>query len=99
MDIDKNSHGCFYRSLLADRNRSLCHGALSSSSELWTKLTLCQIQPWTRADNPAGKIPLPRLTGLEGEIMTSIANLSNHVLAAPAMNNLKRWVQTFSVEV
>lgn len=49
-----------------------------------------QIQPWERADTSLPTLPLPKLSGLEGEIMTSVANLSNYVLAASAMNNLKR---------
>ena len=56
------------------------------------ELTVSQIQPWARVDNAVGNVPLPKLTGLEGEIMTFVANLSNHVLAASAMNNLKRSV-------
>jgi rapamycin-insensitive companion of mTOR len=44
-------------------------------------------------------LPLPKLTGLEGEIMTSIANLSNYVLAASAMNNLKRCVNSLLPEL
>jgi len=48
------------------------------------------IEPWTRQDAPLQTLPLPKLTGQEGEIMTSIANLGNYVLAPSAMNNLKR---------
>ncbi|ORY28003.1 Rapamycin-insensitive companion of mTOR, middle domain-domain-containing protein [Naematelia encephala] len=48
------------------------------------------IEPWTRPELPPGRPSLPKLTGLEGEIMTFIANLSNYVLAAGAMNNLKK---------
>jgi len=50
------------------------------------------MEPWTRPEMLLSKPALPRLTGLEAEIMTSIANLSNHVLAAGAMNNLKRYI-------
>lgn len=68
--------------------------AVSSCRASWmtTQLSETQIQPWARVDNSLGTVPLPKLTGLEGEIMTSIANLSNYVLAASAMNNLKRSV-------
>ncbi|WWC72760.1 uncharacterized protein I206_106724 [Kwoniella pini CBS 10737] len=48
------------------------------------------IEPWERLNLDPTYPPLPKLTGLEAEIMTSIANLSNYVLAAGAMNNLKR---------
>ncbi|WWD20882.1 hypothetical protein CI109_105359 [Kwoniella shandongensis] len=49
-----------------------------------------RIEPWDITDLRAKHVPLPKLSGLEGEIMTSIANLSNYVLAAGAMNNLKK---------
>ncbi|OCF45562.1 sterility protein Ste20 [Kwoniella heveanensis CBS 569] len=49
-----------------------------------------KIETWERPDVEPQYPPLPKLTGLEAEIMTSIANLSNYVLAAGAMNNLKR---------
>ncbi|WWC92493.1 uncharacterized protein L201_007452 [Kwoniella dendrophila CBS 6074] len=49
-----------------------------------------KIEPWERPNPDPTYSPLPKLTGLESEIMTSIANLSNYVLAAGAMNNLKR---------
>jgi len=49
-----------------------------------------EIQPWERTNTSLPTLPLPKLSGLEGEIMTSVANLSNYVLAASAMNNLKR---------
>ena len=52
-----------------------------------------QIEAWDRPDMSSLYPPLPALTGTEGEIMTSIANLSNYVLAAGAMNNLKRYVK------
>ncbi|KAK8850712.1 hypothetical protein IAR55_004632 [Kwoniella newhampshirensis] len=48
------------------------------------------IAPWERPDLRVTNVALPKLSGLEAEIMTSIANLSNYVLAAGAMNNLKR---------
>ncbi|WVR08773.1 hypothetical protein IAU60_005831 [Kwoniella sp. DSM 27419] len=48
------------------------------------------IEAWERPSSEAQYPPLPKLIGLEAEIMTSIANLSNYVLAAGAMNNLKR---------
>jgi hypothetical protein len=51
-----------------------------------------QIDPWDRPDMSGLYPPLPALTGTEGEIMTWIANLSNYVLAAGAMNSLKRCV-------
>ncbi|WVF67846.1 hypothetical protein IAT40_002607 [Kwoniella sp. CBS 6097] len=49
-----------------------------------------RLEPWEKPDVEPQYPPLPKLTGLEAEIMTSIANLSNYVLAAGAMNNLKR---------
>ncbi|WVQ95387.1 hypothetical protein IAU59_002484 [Kwoniella sp. CBS 9459] len=49
-----------------------------------------RIESWERPDVGPQYPPLPKLTGLEAEIMTSIANLSNYVLAAGAMNSLKR---------
>ena len=51
-----------------------------------------QIEPWSRPDTTSMYPPLPALEGTEGEIITAIANLSNYVLAAGAMNNLKRFV-------
>lgn len=48
------------------------------------------IDTWERPDLRPLAPALPKLHGLESEIMTSIANLSNYVLAAGAMNNLKR---------
>ncbi|KAK6906421.1 hypothetical protein I203_100406 [Kwoniella mangroviensis CBS 8507] len=48
------------------------------------------IDVWQRPDHESSYPSLPKLTGLEAEIMTSIANLSNYVLAAGAMNNLKK---------
>nr|KIR45878.1 sterility protein Ste20 [Cryptococcus bacillisporus CA1280] len=48
------------------------------------------IDAWERPDLRLFVPTLPKLHGLESEIMTSIANLSNYVLAAGAMNNLKR---------
>ncbi|WRT70894.1 uncharacterized protein IL334_007893 [Kwoniella shivajii] len=48
------------------------------------------IDSWERPHFDSTYPPLPKLTGLEADIMTSIANLSNYVLAAGAMNNLKR---------
>ncbi|KAK1923142.1 Rapamycin-insensitive companion of mTOR, middle domain-containing protein [Papiliotrema laurentii] len=51
---------------------------------------LTKIEPWARPDFSESYPPLPPLKGTEGEIMTAIANLSNYVLAAGAMNNLKR---------
>ena len=49
-----------------------------------------QIQPWTRPDVLPVMSSLPKLAGTEAEIMLYIGNLSNYVLAAKAMNNLKR---------
>ncbi|KAK4687008.1 rapamycin-insensitive companion of mTOR, partial [Tremellales sp. Uapishka_1] len=49
-----------------------------------------KIEPWDRTEILASTAPLPALTGLEKEIITAISNLSNYVLAAGAMNNLKR---------
>jgi hypothetical protein len=51
---------------------------------------IVQIEPWTRPSVSTSLTPLPKLAGLEEEIMTCIAKLSNFVLAAKAMNNLKR---------
>ncbi|WVW80639.1 hypothetical protein I302_102625 [Kwoniella bestiolae CBS 10118] len=48
------------------------------------------INTWERSSSEPTYPPLPKLSGLEAEIMTSIANLSNYVLAAGAMNNLKK---------
>ncbi|WVQ86186.1 hypothetical protein IAT38_008354 [Cryptococcus sp. DSM 104549] len=48
------------------------------------------IDPWERPDLRPIHPHLPKLSGVEADIMTSIANLSNYVLAAGAMNNLKR---------
>ncbi|WVO18166.1 hypothetical protein L204_105869 [Cryptococcus depauperatus] len=48
------------------------------------------IERWTRPYLQPSTLPLPKLHGLESEIITSIANLSNYVLAAGAMTNLKR---------
>ncbi|WWC98367.1 hypothetical protein V866_005258 [Kwoniella sp. B9012] len=48
------------------------------------------IDVWQRPDHESTYPSLPKLIGLEAEIMTSIANLSNYVLAAGAMNNLKK---------
>ncbi len=61
------------------------------SQASWTDV-FRQIEPWERPETPMSSPPLPKLTGLEAEIMTAIANLSNYVLAAGAMNNLKRCV-------
>lgn len=55
-------------------------------------LTMLQIEPWERPEMSMSSPPLPKLTGVEAEIMTAIANLSNYVVAAGAMNNLKRSV-------
>lgn len=55
-----------------------------------------EIEPWTRLEIAPRSSPLPKVAGLEEEIMTSIAKLSNFVLAAKAMNNLKRWVHSIS---
>lgn len=48
------------------------------------------IEPWSRHNVDSGVPPLPALSGLEGDVMHMISNLSNYVLAAGAMNNLKR---------
>jgi len=49
-----------------------------------------KIEPWKPKEIVHVPPPLPSLAGLEFDIMTYIANLSNYVLAAGAMNNLKR---------
>ncbi|ODO05811.1 hypothetical protein I350_04872 [Cryptococcus amylolentus CBS 6273] len=48
------------------------------------------IDPWTPPDLREAPLPLPKLHGVEKEIIISISKLSNYVLAAGAMNNLKR---------
>jgi hypothetical protein len=48
------------------------------------------IEPWNRQTVNNEVPPMPVLTGLEGEVMHMISNLSNYVIAAGAMNNLKR---------
>ncbi|WOO81922.1 Target of rapamycin complex 2 subunit ste20 [Vanrija pseudolonga] len=48
------------------------------------------IEPWKPRRVDPTTPPLPVLTGLEGEVMGMISKLSNYVLAAGAMNNLKR---------
>ncbi|BEJ06093.1 hypothetical protein CcaverHIS641_0306150 [Cutaneotrichosporon cavernicola] len=48
------------------------------------------IEPWKRHQSLSSVPPLPALSGLESEVMNLISNLSNYVLAAGAMNNLKR---------
>lgn len=50
------------------------------------------LDTWEPAKVPSGIEPLPPFTGLEGEVMHMISNLSNYVLAGTAMNNLKRYV-------
>ncbi|EIW69328.1 hypothetical protein TREMEDRAFT_30887 [Tremella mesenterica DSM 1558] len=47
------------------------------------------VEPWQRIQIPVVPPKLPKLPA-ENEIMSAIANLSNYVLAAGAMNNLKR---------
>ncbi|CAD6567983.1 MAG: hypothetical protein TREMPRED_004194 [Tremellales sp. Tagirdzhanova-0007] len=75
------------------------YGWISTRTPLGMTTGLClpkdiayfaHMEPWTRRELPMSSPPLPRLTGLEAEIMTLIANLSNYVIAASAMNNLKR---------
>ena len=65
-------------------------GSVSPFLAPFIRLLDVQIEPWTRPEVARTTPPLPKLTGLEAEIMNSIANLSNYVLAAGAMNNLKR---------
>lgn len=48
------------------------------------------IEPWAPREVDPSLPALPALSGLEGEVMHMISNLSNYVLAAGAMNNLKR---------
>jgi len=65
----------------------------ASTTAFYTIVPDGQIEVWDRPDMSGLYPPLPALSGTEGEIMTSIANLSNYVLAAGAMNNLKRRVE------
>jgi rapamycin-insensitive companion of mTOR len=55
-----------------------------------------KIEPWIRASADVQTSHLPKLAGLEEEIMSCVARLSNFVLAAKAMNNLKRYAFPFS---
>ena len=53
---------------------------------------MAQIQPWVRESALPDRPALPKLTGLEAEIMLYITNLSNYVLATKASQHLKRYV-------
>lgn len=48
------------------------------------------LDEWEPSMVESDVVPLPPFTGLEGEVMHMISNLSNYVLAGTAMNNLKR---------
>jgi hypothetical protein len=91
LDNDENCAGHDKRDLPAHGHYTLRSGQ-SCIVALWSKAE-CQIQSWTRENALPDRPALPKLAGLEAEIMLYITNLSNYVLATKASQHLKRQVQ------
>ena len=90
--MDCDSHIAWYdhRSVSAKRLVPVCESESIDHSELHRMRLTTQIEPWHRPSPPT-MAPLPPLpSASENEIISYIRNLSNYVLAAGAMNNLKR---------